>query len=84
MKNITITLDEKTAAWARVRAAEKNTSVSRMVGEMLQKQMREASAYDEAHRQWRLAVSKARAISQPGQRYPIRDEIYDRPGLRRR
>ena len=33
MKNVTITLDEEVARWARVMAAEQNTSVSRLVGE---------------------------------------------------
>ena len=84
MKNITITLDEKTAAWARVRAAEQNTSVSRLVGDMLQKQMQEQSSYQEAFRQWRLAVKKARPISSPGQKYPTREELYDRASFRRR
>ena len=36
MKNITITLDEETAAWVRIQAAEQNKSVSRFVGEHLQ------------------------------------------------
>jgi hypothetical protein len=35
MKNVTITLDEKVARWARIRAAEEETSLSRLVGEML-------------------------------------------------
>jgi hypothetical protein len=35
MKNITITLDEETAAWARVYAAQRNMSLSRYVGEVL-------------------------------------------------
>ena len=52
MKNITITLDHETAAWARVHAAKHNKSVSRLVGEMLQKQMRESREYDEAMRHW--------------------------------
>ena len=84
MKNITITLDEKTAAWARVHAAKNNKSVSRLVGEMLEKQMRESSEYWEAYRQWRLSMKKVRVISQPGQRYPTREEIHDRASLRRR
>jgi hypothetical protein len=35
MKNITITLDEETARRARVRAAERNISLSRYLGELL-------------------------------------------------
>lgn len=34
MKNVTITLDDEVARWARIRAAEQNTSVSRLVGDM--------------------------------------------------
>ena len=39
MKNITITLDEKVARWARIRAAEEDTSVSRLVGNLLREKM---------------------------------------------
>ena len=39
MKNITVTLDEKTAAWARVHAAKQGKSVSRLLGELLQQHM---------------------------------------------
>ena len=39
MKNVTITLDEEVARWARIIAAEQNTSVSRLVGEMLREKM---------------------------------------------
>jgi hypothetical protein len=42
VKNVTISLDEKTAAWARKQAAEQNTSLSRLVGELLESSMRQA------------------------------------------
>ena len=35
MKNVTITLDEETAKWTRVHAAERDMSLSRFVGEVL-------------------------------------------------
>ena len=82
MKNITITLDETTAAWARVHAAKHNKSVSRLVGEMLQAHMHESREYDEAMRRW-FAVKPAR-FAKPGGRYPPREESHDRAGLRRR
>ena len=44
MKNITITLDERTASWARVYAAERGKSISRLLGEILQERMREVRA----------------------------------------
>ena len=82
MKNITITLDEKTAAWARVHAAKQNKSVSRLVGEMLQKHMRESREYDDAMRRW--LARKPYKFVKPGGRYPMREELHDRAGLRRR
>ena len=48
MKNITITLDEQAAAWARVQAAERNMSLSRYVGAMLHDKMRHLDEYGEA------------------------------------
>ena len=82
MKNITVTLDEKTAAWARVHAAKHDKSVSRLVGEMLEKHMRESREYDEAMRHW--LAKKPYKFKKPGGRYPTREELYDRAGLRRR
>ena len=82
MKNITITLDEKTAVWARVHAAKHNKSVSRLVGEMLQEHMRESREYDEAMQRY-LAVKPFKFVK-PGGRYPTREELHDRASLRRR
>jgi uncharacterized protein DUF6364 len=80
MKNITITLDEETAAWARVYAARQNTSLSRMVGEMLQQRRGEMHAYDDAMRRF---LSQAPVnLSRGGSRYPARSELHDRDRLR--
>lgn len=80
MKNVTITLDEKTAAWARVYAAKHDTSVSRMVGEMLQQRMGEIREYDEAMRRF-LRKAPVR-LKRAGKRYATRDELHDRARLR--
>jgi len=80
MKNVTITLDPEVARWARIRAAERETSVSRLVGEMLRDKMLEESAYASAR-----ASFLARApvpLGDPEQPYPRREELYDRSGLR--
>ena len=82
MKNVTITLDETTATWARVYAAKHNTSVSRMVGEMLRERMGRQREYEEAMR--RFLSKKPFKLNSKGARYPTRDELYDRPVLRRR
>ena len=54
LKNITITVSEEVARWARKKAAEQNTSVSRLVGRMLEDQMRtrnqEGDEYWQAYR----------------------------------
>lgn len=41
LRNVTITLEEEVARWARVEAARKDTSVSRYLANVLKQQMRE-------------------------------------------
>jgi hypothetical protein len=45
LKNITITVSEEAALWARRKAADENTSVSKLVGRMLENQMRQTDEY---------------------------------------
>lgn len=80
MKNVTITLDEKTAAWARRHAAHRNMSLSRFVGELLDQTMRESRQYERAMRQY-LAKPPVKLKSRRAP-YPSRDELYDRGRLR--
>jgi hypothetical protein len=77
MKNVTITLDRETAAWARVHAAEKNLSLSRFVGELLRARMRQAREYDEAMRA--SLAEKPMKLKGPVLK---REDLYDRSGLR--
>lgn len=51
MKNVTITMDDSVAEWARLEAARRNTSVSRLVGELLAEKMRHDDAYERAMRE---------------------------------
>lgn len=80
MKNITITLDDKTAAWARVHAARENMSLSRFLAGVLDARMRESREYERAMR--RYLQRKPSAISKPSDTYPTRKDLYDRSGLR--
>jgi hypothetical protein len=80
MKNITITLDEECAAWARVYAAGQNKSLSRFLGELLERTMRESREYDDAMRQY-LAKKPSR-LNQEGAPYPGRGELHERTHLR--
>lgn len=76
MKNVTITLDEDVARWARVRAAELDTSVSRMLGELLREHMRREFSYDTQMQQY--LAREPQPLSTAGDRYPTRDELHDR------
>ena len=80
MKNVTITLEEDVARWARIRAAELNTSVSRLVGEMLRGHMREESSYSAAKNQY--LSQKPKVLRRSGDKYPRREDLHDRTGLR--
>ena len=53
LKNITITVSEEAARWARRKAAEENTSVSKLVGRMLENQMRLTDEYWRAFNRWK-------------------------------
>lgn len=81
MKQITISVDEATADWARSRAASLGISVSRLIRELLRSRMHGDADYEEAMR--RYLAKEPQCLSGPGERYPTREEIYDRPVLRR-
>ena len=66
--------------WARVYAAEHNTSLSRLVGEMLAQRMHELSEYDHAMRAY-LGKPPVK-LGRVGKRYPTREELHDRTRLR--
>ena len=74
MKNITITIDEQAAAWARVQAADRNMSLSRYVGEMLHDKMRHSREYEKAMRE--ALAQKTLKFEGP---YLTRGELYARP-----
>lgn len=80
MKNVTITLDEKTAAWARASAAKRNMSVSRFVGEMLQEKMHDQREYNEAMRNF--FSHKPFVFEFEENRRPTREELNVRPRFR--
>lgn len=80
VRNVTITLDEETARWARVEAARQDMSVSRFVGNLLRSSMLDQATYEEASRSYR--ERPARPLKADEDRYPARDAVYDRAGLR--
>jgi hypothetical protein len=82
MRNVTITLDNETAAQAKVHAAERGMSLSRYIGEVLRRELRNGDIYDAAYRSWR--AGKAFPLSGDPSSPPEREELYDRSVLRRR
>jgi hypothetical protein len=74
MKNVTVTMEDSVADWARMEAARRNTSVSRLIGEMLAEKMRRDDAYERAMRE-ALQFRSWGVSSGP---YLTRDEMYDR------
>jgi hypothetical protein len=44
LRNVTVTLEEDVAHWARIEAARRDTSVSRLLGELLKERMGAAAA----------------------------------------
>lgn len=53
LRNITVSVSDEVARWARKKAAEENTSVSRLVGRMLEEQMTMSDEYWRAYRRWK-------------------------------
>jgi len=80
MKNVTLSLDEDVARWARIRAAELDTSVSRLLADQLREMMARDASYRAAME--RYLAQPARVLRQPVQPYPSRDELHGRADLR--
>ena len=79
-RNVTVALDEETARWARVEAARRDMSVSRLLAEILREKMRAAEGYEAAMDAY--LAQPARALRKRKSRYPTRDEVHERAGLR--
>lgn len=80
MKNVTITLDKKVATWARQQAARHAMSLSRYVGALLERTMRESREYERAMRGY--LARPASPLKSRGSRYPNRAERHELSGLR--
>ncbi len=76
MKNVTVSLPSDVARWARVWAAEHDTSVSRMLGNLLRERMGQERAYDAAMRSY--LARGPRELKRAGEAYPARSVIHER------
>jgi hypothetical protein len=77
-RNITITLEEEVARWARIEAATRDTSVSRFLADVLRVRMAEADNYEIAKER---ALARKPFLNSDGQ-YLSREESHERARLR--
>ncbi len=78
LRNITITLEETVARWARIEAARKDTSVSLLLADILKERL---LAQDTYHAAMRRALPR-QPFLKTDCRYLSREEAHDRVGLR--
>jgi hypothetical protein len=78
LRNVTVTLEEDVAQWARIEAARQDTSVSRLLGELLKERMSARDGYEKAMRR---ALDRRPFLRSKG-RYLTREEAHDRARLR--
>ena len=76
-KNVTIALDEDIAHWARRKAADENTSVSKLISRLLEREMRASDAYWRAYEQWKKRDRDLGAKIDASQRF-TREEGHER------
>jgi hypothetical protein len=79
MPNLTISADEETLRRARIEAARRGLSVSRLVGEVLKERFAEDDAYERSMQDF---FSRGPYLDPPARedrrRWPSRDEIHER------
>lgn len=80
LRNVTITLHQETARWARIEAARQDTSVSQMVAQLLRERMLGSDDYEAARRSYFSQESRVHRRSVKP--YPTRDELHERDGRR--
>lgn len=78
LKNLTVTVEEDVARWARIEAAKEDTSVSRLVGELLKQHMKQTDSYQKAMKR---ALARKPFLKSDG-KYLTREEAHDRANLR--
>jgi len=78
LRNVTVTLEQQVARWARIEAARRDTSVSRLLGDILKERMLQSDGYEKAMRR---ALARKPFLKSDG-RFLSREEVHDRASLR--
>jgi hypothetical protein len=78
LRNVTITLEDGVARWARIEAARQDTSLSQLLAGILKERMRATDSYETSMRR---ALARKPFPKTDG-RYLTREETHDRARLR--
>jgi hypothetical protein len=78
LRNVTVTMEEGVARWARIEAARAEMSVSRFLATILQERMAAQDGYASAMRR---SLARKPFLKTDG-RYLSREEVHDRSRLR--
>lgn len=78
LRNVTVTLETDVARWARLEAARREISVSRLLGELLKQRMLEEDGYDVAMKR---SLGR-KPFPRSNGRYLTRQEAHERTRLR--
>jgi hypothetical protein len=78
LRNITITLEEELARWARVEAAREDTSVSSYLAGVLRQRMKEEGEYEAAKKR----AFKRKPFLKSNGKYLSREEAHERSRVR--
>jgi hypothetical protein len=78
LRNVTVTLEENVARWARMEAARQDTSVSRLLAGILKERMKEKDSYEAAMRGF---LAQKPFLKTDG-KYLSREEVHDRTRFR--
>ena len=80
VKNVTVTMEEDVARWARIEAAKREMSLARFVAALLRERTDADRVYDLAMRAY---LSTKSAGDSQGRGLPSREEIHERSTFRR-
>ena len=78
LRNVTVTLEEDVAQWARIEAARQDTSVSRLLATLLKERMSAQNDYEKAMRR---ALGR-KPFLRGDDHYLTREEAHDRARTR--
>lgn len=74
LKNVTITVEHEDLKWIRRQAAEQETSVSRLVGQMIRRERLHSDSYRAAHERWK----KMKPLPVDASRRMTREQAHER------